>query len=71
MKQLLGLANSLLQRFMELEDALEQERKAHALSVMRLEGQSRALDGKARSYADQGEMLCVNGPAIEMLQPHY
>ncbi|KAJ6653278.1 hypothetical protein lerEdw1_009367, partial [Lerista edwardsae] len=41
------------ERFMELEDALEQERKAHVLSVARLEGQSRALDGKARSYADQ------------------
>ncbi|XP_066487405.1 C-Jun-amino-terminal kinase-interacting protein 4-like [Tiliqua scincoides] len=41
------------ERFMELEDALEQERKAHVLSVTRLEGQSRALDLKARSYADQ------------------
>lgn len=59
MERLLGLPNSLPQRFMELEDALEQERKAHVLSVTQLEGQSRALDLKARSYADQGEMLCV------------
>ncbi|XP_053217108.1 C-Jun-amino-terminal kinase-interacting protein 4-like isoform X1 [Podarcis raffonei] len=41
------------ERFMELEDAMEQERKAHAAAVSRLEGQSRALEGKARSYADQ------------------
>lgn len=59
LEQLLGLLDSLPQRFMELEDAQEQERKAHVLSVTRLEGQSRALDGKARSYADQGEVLCV------------
>nr|XP_056719717.1 C-Jun-amino-terminal kinase-interacting protein 4-like [Euleptes europaea] len=41
------------ERFMELEDAMEQERKAHAATVTRLEGQSRALEGKARSHADQ------------------
>ncbi|XP_062994574.1 C-Jun-amino-terminal kinase-interacting protein 4-like isoform X2 [Elgaria multicarinata webbii] len=41
------------ERFMELEDVMEQERKAHLTAVSRLEGQSRALDGKARSYADQ------------------
>ncbi|XP_054850931.1 C-Jun-amino-terminal kinase-interacting protein 4-like [Eublepharis macularius] len=41
------------ERFMELEDAMEQERKAHTTTVTRLEGQSRALEGKARSYADQ------------------
>ncbi|XP_048374118.1 C-Jun-amino-terminal kinase-interacting protein 4-like isoform X1 [Sphaerodactylus townsendi] len=41
------------ERFMELEDTMEQERKAHAATVARLEGQSRALEGKARSYADQ------------------
>ncbi|KAH0626458.1 hypothetical protein JD844_001445 [Phrynosoma platyrhinos] len=42
-----------LQRFMELEDAMEQERKMHVTAMNRLEGQTRALDGKARSYADQ------------------
>ncbi|XP_061445620.1 C-Jun-amino-terminal kinase-interacting protein 3-like isoform X2 [Rhineura floridana] len=41
------------ERFMELEDAMEQERKVHVTAVSRLEGQSRALEGKARSYADQ------------------
>ncbi|XP_063157352.1 C-Jun-amino-terminal kinase-interacting protein 4-like [Candoia aspera] len=41
------------ERFMELEDVMEQERKAHSVAVSQLEGQSRALEGKARSYADQ------------------
>nr|XP_008115419.1 PREDICTED: C-Jun-amino-terminal kinase-interacting protein 4 [Anolis carolinensis] len=41
------------ERFMELEDAMEQERKAHGTALNRLEGQTRILDGKARSYADQ------------------
>nr|XP_060636357.1 C-Jun-amino-terminal kinase-interacting protein 4-like isoform X2 [Anolis sagrei ordinatus] len=41
------------ERFMELEDAMEQERKAHGTAMNRLEGQTRTLDGKARSYADQ------------------
>uniref|UniRef100_A0A8D2L9E6 RH1 domain-containing protein n=1 Tax=Varanus komodoensis TaxID=61221 RepID=A0A8D2L9E6_VARKO len=41
------------ERFMELEDTMEQEHKAHLVAVSRLEGHSRALEGKARSYADQ------------------
>ncbi|XP_072832874.2 C-Jun-amino-terminal kinase-interacting protein 3 [Pogona vitticeps] len=41
------------ERFMELEDVMEQERKAHSAAVGRLEGQSRVLEGKARNYADQ------------------
>ncbi|KAL8176703.1 UNVERIFIED_CONTAM: hypothetical protein K2H54_037691 [Gekko kuhli] len=41
------------ERFMELEDVMEQERKVHAATMTRLEGQGRALEGKARSYADQ------------------
>ncbi|XP_077170216.1 C-Jun-amino-terminal kinase-interacting protein 3-like [Paroedura picta] len=41
------------ERFMELEDATELEHKAHAAAMTRLEGQSWALEGKARSYADQ------------------
>lgn len=45
---------------MELEDAMEQERKAHTAAVTRLEGQSRALEGKARSYADQGEAALLS-----------
>ena len=43
-----------MQHFMELEDVMEQERKAQATTMTRLEGQRRALEGKARSYADQG-----------------
>ncbi|XP_034275406.1 C-Jun-amino-terminal kinase-interacting protein 4-like isoform X2 [Pantherophis guttatus] len=41
------------ERFMELEDMMDQERKAHSTAVSQLEGQSRILDSKARSYADQ------------------
>ncbi|XP_015269872.1 PREDICTED: C-Jun-amino-terminal kinase-interacting protein 4-like [Gekko japonicus] len=36
------------ERFMELEDVMEQEHKVHAATTTRLEGQSRALEGKAR-----------------------
>ncbi|ETE73434.1 C-Jun-amino-terminal kinase-interacting protein 4 [Ophiophagus hannah] len=41
------------ERFMELEDVMDQERKAHSTAVSQLEGQSRILENKARSYADQ------------------
>ncbi|XP_074874002.1 C-Jun-amino-terminal kinase-interacting protein 4-like [Carettochelys insculpta] len=41
------------ERYMELEDTVEQERKGHRAALSRLEGQSRYLDEKARSYADQ------------------
>ncbi|XP_058035473.1 C-Jun-amino-terminal kinase-interacting protein 4-like isoform X2 [Ahaetulla prasina] len=41
------------ERFMELEDMMDQERKAHSTAVSQLEAQSRILDSKARSYADQ------------------
>ncbi|KAK9397526.1 C-Jun-amino-terminal kinase-interacting protein 3-like [Crotalus adamanteus] len=41
------------ERFMELEDVMDQERKAHSTAVSQLEGQSRILESKARSYADQ------------------
>ncbi|KAG8140518.1 hypothetical protein E2320_003203 [Naja naja] len=41
------------ERFMELEDVVDQERKAHSTAVSQLEGQSRILENKARSYADQ------------------
>ncbi|XP_070584964.1 C-Jun-amino-terminal kinase-interacting protein 4-like isoform X2 [Erythrolamprus reginae] len=41
------------ERFMELEDVMDQERKAHSTAVSQLESQSRILDNKARSYADQ------------------
>lgn len=34
---------------------MDQERKAHSTAVSQLEGQSRILDSKARSYADQGK----------------
>lgn len=40
---------------MELEDVMDQERKAHSTAVSQLEGQSRILESKARSYADQGK----------------
>ncbi|EMP28789.1 C-Jun-amino-terminal kinase-interacting protein 3 [Chelonia mydas] len=38
---------------MELEDAVEQERKGHRAALSRLDGQSRRLEEEARSYADQ------------------
>ncbi|XP_042712133.2 C-Jun-amino-terminal kinase-interacting protein 4-like isoform X2 [Chrysemys picta bellii] len=41
------------ERYMELEDAVEQERKGHKAALSRLDGQSRRLEEKARSYADQ------------------
>ncbi|XP_067388834.1 C-Jun-amino-terminal kinase-interacting protein 4-like [Emydura macquarii macquarii] len=41
------------ERYMELEDAVEQERKGHTVALSRLDGQSRRLEEKARSYADQ------------------
>ncbi|XP_038237036.1 C-Jun-amino-terminal kinase-interacting protein 3-like isoform X2 [Dermochelys coriacea] len=41
------------ERYMELEDAVEQERKGHRAALSRLDGQSRRLEEKARSYADQ------------------
>ncbi|TFJ99338.1 dynein heavy chain domain-containing protein 1 [Platysternon megacephalum] len=41
------------ERYMELEDAVEQERKGHKAALSRLDGQSRRLEDKARSYADQ------------------
>ncbi|CAM5130897.1 unnamed protein product [Natator depressus] len=41
------------ERYMELEDAVEQEHKGHRAALSRLDGQSRRLEEKARSYADQ------------------
>ncbi|XP_019356457.1 C-Jun-amino-terminal kinase-interacting protein 4 isoform X2 [Alligator mississippiensis] len=41
------------ERYMELEDAVEQEQKGHRAVLTLLEGQSRLLEGKARAYADQ------------------
>uniref|UniRef100_A0A8C8SDC4 Uncharacterized protein n=2 Tax=Pelusios castaneus TaxID=367368 RepID=A0A8C8SDC4_9SAUR len=41
------------ERYMELEDAVEQERKGHKVALSRLDGRSRRLEEKARSYADQ------------------
>ncbi|XP_074926832.1 C-Jun-amino-terminal kinase-interacting protein 4-like isoform X3 [Chelonoidis abingdonii] len=41
------------ERYMELEDVVEQERKGHKAALSRLDGQSRRLEEKARSYADQ------------------
>lgn len=55
---------------MELEDVMDQERKAHSTAVSQLEGQSRILDSKARSYADQGKnsyfakYLCMNDAKV-------
>uniref|UniRef100_A0A674K3C9 RH1 domain-containing protein n=1 Tax=Terrapene triunguis TaxID=2587831 RepID=A0A674K3C9_9SAUR len=51
------------ERYMELEDAVEQERKGHKAALSRLDGQSRRLEEKARSYADQCErqrFSCLN-----------
>ncbi|XP_075771164.1 C-Jun-amino-terminal kinase-interacting protein 4-like isoform X2 [Pelodiscus sinensis] len=41
------------ERYMELEDVVEQERKGHRAALSRLDGQSRRLEEKARSSADQ------------------
>uniref|UniRef100_A0A8C3T7V5 RH1 domain-containing protein n=1 Tax=Chelydra serpentina TaxID=8475 RepID=A0A8C3T7V5_CHESE len=49
------------ERYMELEDAVEQERKGHRAALSRLDGQSRRLEEKARSYADQCEWQRAGG----------
>lgn len=54
-----------LQKFIEFEDALEQEKKELQLQVEHFEVQTRQLELKARNSADQSKlllrsMLCVH-----------
>lgn len=49
------LSSSCVQKFIEFEDALEQEKKELQIQVEHCEFQTRQLELKAKNYADQSK----------------
>lgn len=48
-----------VQKFIEFEDALEQEKKELQIQVEHLEFQTRQLELKTKNYADQSKQSCA------------
>lgn len=54
-----------IQKFIEFEDALEQEKKELQIQVEHLEFQTRQLELKTKNYADQSKQSCAPDMIIQ------
>lgn len=54
-----------VQKFIEFEDALEQEKKELQIQVEHLEFQTRQLELKTKNYADQSKQSCAPDTIIQ------
>lgn len=59
-----------MQKFIEFEDALEQEKKELQIQVEHLEFQTRQLELKTKNYADQSKQNCAPYTIIHMPSTH-
>lgn len=59
-----------MQKFIEFEDALEQEKKELQIQVEHLEFQTRQLELKTKNYADQSKQSCSLDTIIYMPSTH-
>lgn len=59
-----------MQKFIEFEDALEQEKKELQIQVEHLEFQTRQLELKTKNYADQSKQSCAPDTIIHMPSTH-